>query len=66
MWTVVYLAPNCREAERVKNLLTAEGFVVQTKKICVGNDGNGPVGIMVPESEAGEALEVIHGQKIME
>jgi len=66
MWTVVYLAPNCREAERLKNVLVAEGFIVQMKKICIGSDGNGPVGLMVPESEAGEALEVIQGQRILD
>jgi len=60
---VVYLAPNGREAERVKNFLLAEGFAVQTKRICVGSDGNGPMGVMVPESEADEALEVIHEQE---
>jgi len=65
LWTVVYLAPNCREAERVKDLLLAEGFAVKTKRICVGSDGNGPMGIMVPESEADEALEVIHEQKVL-
>lgn len=61
MWTVVYIAPNKREADRLKMLLAAEGFLVKLRIIGLtqAND-NCSVEILVPESEVDEAMEIIN------
>ena len=61
MWTVVYIAPNKKQAERLKQALTEEGLLVKLRNIGLpsGNE-NGSVEILVPESELDEALEVIN------
>ena len=61
MWTVVYIAPNKREADRLKMLLAAEGFLVKLRIIGLtqAND-TCSVEILVPESEVDEAMEIIN------
>ncbi|MDO7788485.1 DUF2007 domain-containing protein [Desulforamulus aquiferis] len=61
MWTVVFIAPNKREAERLQQALTQEGLLVKLRNIGLpsANDNNS-VEILVPESEVDEALEVIN------
>lgn len=61
MWTVVYIAPNRKQAERLQQALMQEGFLVKLRNIGLpnGND-NGSVEILVPESEVDEALEIIN------
>ncbi|MDD4170373.1 MAG: glutamate decarboxylase [Desulfotomaculaceae bacterium] len=61
MWTVVYIAPNKREAERLNQQLTEEGFLVKLRTIGLPSSGNNcSVEILVPESEVDEALEIIN------
>ena len=61
MWTVVYIAPNRREAERLQQALLQEGLLVILRNIGLPNaNENGSVEILVPESEVDEALEVIN------
>ena len=61
MWTVVYIAPNRREAERLQQALLQEGLLVKLRNIGLPNaNENGSVEILVPESEVDEALEVIN------
>lgn len=61
MWTVVYIAPNKREAERLQHTLTQEGLLVKLRNIGLPNaNDNGSVEILVPESEVDEALEIIN------
>lgn len=61
MWTVVYIAPNKRVADRLKQALTDEGLLVKLRNIGLPNGNeNGSVEILVPESEVDEALEVIN------
>jgi len=61
MWTVVYIAPNKNEAERLQKLLTNEGLLVKLRAIGLSQDNSvGSVEILVPESEVDEALEVIN------
>ncbi|MFX4262011.1 glutamate decarboxylase [Pelotomaculum propionicicum] len=61
MWTVVYIAPNKREANRLKMLLATEGFLVKLRIIGLpqANDSSS-VEILVPESEVDEAMEIIN------
>lgn len=60
MWTVVYIAPNKTSAETYKRILVNEGLLVQLRPIGAPNQNdNGSVEILVPESEAEEAHEII-------
>lgn len=61
MWTVVYIAPNKREADRLKMMLATEGFLVKLRMLGLpqAND-TCSVEILVPESEVDEAMEVIN------
>jgi hypothetical protein len=61
VWTVVYIAPNKREADRLKMLLAAEGFLVKLRIIGLpqANDSSS-VEILVPELEVDEAMEIIN------
>lgn len=56
MWTIVYMAHSKADFDKVKKLLTNEGFLVKTKAI--GKD-NKVYEIMVLHSEVEEAHEVI-------
>lgn len=61
MWTVVYIAPNKMEADKLEKHLTAEGFLVKIRAIGPPQAGKaGSVEILVPESEVDEALEIIN------
>lgn len=55
MWTVVFIAPNRDEAERIRSILTREGILVKLKN--TGTQQS--VEVLVPESEADEALEIL-------
>ncbi len=58
MWTVVYVAPNRSIAERLRSMLLAEGFLARLRAVgTTESDSN--VEIMVPESEVGEASELL-------
>ena len=59
MWTVVYIASNKTQAERLKNVLLEEGILAQIRAIGLSNSGEGIHEILVPESEAEEAHSVI-------
>ncbi|GAB6180285.1 hypothetical protein JCM14036_16040 [Desulfotomaculum defluvii] len=61
MWTVVYIAPNRKQAEKLQQALLREGLLVKLRNIGLpsGND-NGSVEVLVPESELDEALEIIN------
>jgi hypothetical protein len=49
-----------KEAERIKNLLSGEGFLVRLKPVGLSHHNEcGPVEILVPESEAEEAMETM-------
>ena len=60
MWKVIYIAPNLKIADRILECLTEEGLMV-TKRVLqsVGDEGNGPVEILAPQSEAAEAHEIL-------
>ncbi|WP_066637046.1 glutamate decarboxylase [Desulfolucanica intricata] len=61
MWTVVYIAPNQKVAEKLQQKLTSEGFLVKLRPIGLAQPGTVcSVEILVPESEVNEALEIIN------
>ena len=56
MWTVIYIAQNGKSAERIKERLTNEGFLV---KMRATNLAKQQFEILVPESELDEVQEVL-------
>lgn len=61
MWAVVYIAPNQKEAERMKKILSDEGLLVKLRELGQSLTGhNCSVEVLVPESEVDEALEIIN------
>lgn len=63
MWTVVYISSNKIMAEQLKAVLTQEGLLVMLRPACIPHMGDsGPVEILVPESEAEEAQEIINSK----
>ncbi|MDQ0285955.1 MULTISPECIES: putative signal transducing protein [Desulfofundulus] len=61
MWTVVYIAPNKKEATRIQNILSNEGILVKLRELSPTHCGhNCSVEILVPEAEVDEALEIIN------
>lgn len=59
MWTVIYIAPNKAVAEKYQNALATEGILVQLRPIGSQESADVSVEILVPESEAEEANEVL-------
>lgn len=60
MWTVVYIARNRTQAEMFKNLLSSEGLLAKIRPVGVMSAiGDGMHEILVPESEAQEAQEIL-------
>ncbi|MDX9871855.1 MAG: DUF2007 domain-containing protein [Clostridia bacterium] len=61
MWTVVYIFPNRILAEQLKSVLAEEGLLVMLRPVGIPHLGDsGPVELLVPESEAEEAHEIIN------
>lgn len=60
MWTVVHIAPDAPGASLAKSVLEAEGILVRLRPVgvsCLGESGS--VEVLVPESEAEEAQQVL-------
>lgn len=57
MWKVIYIAPTARIAERIKDRLAEEGFLVQVRPI---NLSKHQFEILVPEGELEEVQEVLN------
>jgi len=61
VWTVVYIAPNRKEADRLERLLATEGFLVKLRMTGFSQaDNTCSIEILLPESEVDEAMEVIN------
>jgi hypothetical protein len=56
MWTVIYIAPTAKIAERIRVKLTEEGFLVQVRPI---NLTKQQFEILVPEGELNDVQEVL-------
>ncbi|MCY9663050.1 glutamate decarboxylase [Paenibacillus chondroitinus] len=57
MWTVIYIAPTAKIAERIKQRLTEEGFLVQIRGISLSKN---QFEIVVPAGEVEEVQEVLN------
>ena len=57
MWTGIYIAPTEKIADRIKNRLTEEGFLVQVRSI---NMTKNQYEILVPEGEQLDVQEVLN------
>jgi hypothetical protein len=56
MWTVIYIAPTAKIAERIKQKLTDEGFLVQVRPVSLSKN---QFEILVPEGEIDEVQEAL-------
>ncbi len=60
MWTVVYIAPNEKKAHRLEEKMAEEGMMVRLRPLKGAvNAEITSVEVLVPESEAEEAMEYI-------
>ncbi len=60
MWTSIYIANNKKQADKLKNLLSTEGFMVHIRPIgSAAASGDGMFEIQVLGSEVEEAQTVI-------
>ncbi|MCT4564568.1 MAG: hypothetical protein N4A68_09725 [Maledivibacter sp.] len=57
MWTVIYVTHQEKDAERIKDKLSLEGFLVKIRTI--GKKEDGMFELLVPEAEADEAHNVL-------
>jgi hypothetical protein len=59
---VVYIAQNMTDAEMVKEILSTEGLLVMLRQAGIPQFGaGGPFEVLVPESEAESAHEILSG-----
>lgn len=60
MWTVVYLAKNKKEAEKMKGLITLEGVLVKIQPVSKSaNEEENYYEVLVPEIEVEEAHSIL-------
>ncbi len=60
MWKVIYIAQGAKLAERIKDRMQNEGLLVTLRPLkAADEEGSGPVEVMVPQSEAEEAHEML-------
>ncbi|ADD02882.1 conserved hypothetical protein [Thermoanaerobacter mathranii subsp. mathranii str. A3] len=60
MWTVIYMAQDMETAEKVKEVLTKEGFLVKLRPLNKKIDKKGSYcEILVPKAEAQDAQSII-------
>ncbi|MFT9848313.1 glutamate decarboxylase [Aneurinibacillus sp. REN35] len=55
MWTVIYIAPSAKIAERIQDKLTGEGFLVKVRQAGISKQYE----ILVPAGEVNEVQEVL-------
>lgn len=60
MWTVIHIAANRAQAEIVKSLLESEGLLADVRAAGTSMLGDGLFEVMVLESEAEEAREILN------
>jgi len=56
MWKVIYIAPTAKMAERIRQELSEEGFLVQIRPIRMSKQ---QYEILVPEGELEDVQEVL-------
>lgn len=56
MWTVIYIAPSAKMAEKIQDKLTAEGFLVKIRQVSVSKQFE----VLVPKTELDEIQEILN------
>ena len=59
MWTVVYLAQNKMEADKIENALSEHGVLVRIRSIGKDKNGQGVFEILVPRPEIDDAYIIL-------
>ncbi|HHY04909.1 MAG TPA: hypothetical protein GX534_06970 [Thermoanaerobacterales bacterium] len=59
MWTVIYVATDEDNAKVVENAIKSEGILAKTREVLKSKRHGCCIEILVPETEAQEAQEVI-------
>lgn len=59
MWTVIHVAQNAEEKEKIYNALTEQGLLVKVRQIGKGKNGQGIFEILVPQSEVDDACIIL-------
>ncbi len=57
MWTVIYISPSEKIAEKISNQLTDEGFLIKVRQV---NGSKHQFEILVPASELDEVQDALH------
>ena len=57
MWTVIYIAPTTKIADRIKDKLTDEGYLAQVRPVNILKQ---QFEILVPESELDEVQDILN------
>lgn len=57
MWTVIYIAPTSKIAERIQKRMEEEGFLIKVRPM---NLSKQQYEILVPESEVNEVQELLN------
>lgn len=57
MWTVIYIAPTTKIADKIKGRLSDEGFLVQLRPISLSKQ---QFEVLVPATEVQEVQEVLN------
>lgn len=56
MWTVIYIAPSVKKAERIQDKLSEEGFMVKIRQAKTARE---QYEILVPEAEVEEVQHIL-------
>ncbi len=56
MWTVIYIAPSAKMAEKIQDKLTEEGFLVKIRQVSVSKQFE----VLVPKTELDEIQEILN------
>lgn len=59
MWTVVYIAQNKVELDKIQNALMDEGLLTKIRQIGKDKNGQGLYEILVPQSEVDDASLIL-------
>jgi hypothetical protein len=59
MWTVVHIAQNKIEADKIENALTEQGVLVKVRQLGKSRNGQALYEILVPQAEVEDACLVL-------
>ncbi len=63
MWKIVYIASSLKTAQNLTDYLSQESIMFRTRALgALGSQSPAHIEILVPESEAEDALEILNNQ----